>query len=198
MSRTSVWTCPGCLRVVPARIEECYCGVKRSQVPAVQEEPRGSRWLLPIGLLLTSGLALFAATRLWRSPSQEPAPLPRPTATWAPRLAQSAPPSAALSLPTQPSPNPAPSALAVASPNEPVTPESPTASPELEAAPFESLDDRRQRAAEELNRAFEQIAVKAERVRLQMRHFRDGCWTEAGPLPTSGCNGARQELRESF
>ena len=33
---------------------------------------------------------------------------------------------------------------------------------------------------------------------MQVRHFRDGCWTDAGPLPTGGCRAAREELRESF
>jgi len=203
MKRMSGWTCPGCLRLVPARVEECYCGVKRSQLPPAPASDRGTQRVLLLGIPLTGALVLLATVPLWRSHSPAP-PVQeaRPSPGWAPRLASpesparpeprasassAAPAVANLSIPeTTATEPPAPFAEAAAPPPEP------------EAAPLESLDDRRQRAAEELNRAFEQIAVKAERVRMEMRHYRDGCWTDAGPLPTSGCSGARQELRENF
>ena len=37
------WTCPGCGRQVPQRVDACHCGTSREQALAVQQMERAAR-----------------------------------------------------------------------------------------------------------------------------------------------------------
>lgn len=109
-SATSTWTCPSCRRLVPARVEQCRCGVARETAPAglgsPDEEPRRGLSLGEATGLLVMVAAAVVGYRGMRAgstspPANVPASLParvvpavpaeRPTSASVPRFAMPAP-----------------------------------------------------------------------------------------------------------
>lgn len=183
------WTCPACLRVVPARIETCYCGLDRSRLPApVAAHDSDARGLVRAALAVVAVGASIVFVTLGRQapePRAEATPIPpRPPAT----AATTTPPvSQAPAVPVaEPASTPVPDQPPVAAPSP---------SDEPSSAPAESLDDLRDKAAEAYDLGLQQLAARVERFRAAVRHYQNGCRSGGGPWPPSGCDAAREDLR---
>lgn len=183
------WTCPACLRVVPARVETCYCGLHRSQapVPAAARDPgtRGFVWSALGVVAVGASIAVFTLGRQAPEPRAEATPIPqRPPATAATTIP---PVSQAPAVPAgEPASNPVPARPLVAAPSPSDQPSS---------TPTESLDDLRDKAAQAYDSSLQQLAARVESFRLAVRDYQNGCRSGGGPWPPSGCDAVREDLR---
>src|SRR2546422_10828666 len=95
-----VWTCPGCGRRVPHRVEACRCGARRA---AAQGEPGTSGrsyTLLVVAVLLGAGVSLILLRSA--SPRSEPTPTPIASTAPGPTVAPQPPPAPAPPAPAPP------------------------------------------------------------------------------------------------
>jgi hypothetical protein len=187
-SSSSSWTCPVCERRVPSRVDECYCGVLRSQVPKTDRSPKRSGLWLPLGALVAAVMIVIVFPKETPKP---PTPLPPPTPSIQPYV-----PPAPMVLETPPSewrvartdPTPLPAPLQGGSPAEPQRLSSP--SPDVH-----STDSRRARGRVVLSAALEETARKVATLRSALEVHKACRWVRSNGQPYPQCPVAEQQLR---
>src|SRR5262249_23645673 len=89
-ARASTWTCPGCGRHVPPRIDRCRCGHERAASPSIDpvlpDRPsdvtnRRATALVVIGIAVGIGLLALVEALYWVKPRSEPSQLASARAT---------------------------------------------------------------------------------------------------------------------
>ncbi len=192
MAAPQPWDCPICLRHVPAKVPECYCGYKRAA------HARGSR---SPGALASLGFALFAllggaGLAFWLRPAPPPppaassvAPSPSPRPVRAPAQGSSVAsvsttlPAAWRALAIEPPATPSPAVVAA----------TPGAGAPAGAA-AESVDAQRRHGQEALERGLEALRPRVDDFWGLIRRFNDQCIRENTQVV--GCNAARRDLKD--
>lgn len=194
MPAPQAWDCPICLRHVPAKVDECYCGYRHSEPSPPSPAAPASR---ASRALAVAGAALFvtggAVAYLLEAPTPPAAAAP---ATVPPRLARPLPapsgpgpavvttlPEAWKALGIDGTPLPAPAAEASASPT-------PSPSP----TPDESLDAQRALGVAAFEAALSTLTAQAEDFRQKRSRYHDQCTREDQQV--TGCEPARASLQD--
>jgi hypothetical protein len=191
----STWTCPVCERKVPARVAECYCGVRREQVPSVRPgqvptPAEGSRgWVLLAVALALLLVAVPAARRPWSedlppaaaSPPASPATPPNTR----PRVAETAAPAPPVTVWV-----PAPVTVPAPSPETPSP--SPSATPTM-------VDDLREKGGEAYRAATTAAIRSAQALRDRIHDYRSHCGGDQPRVDlVIGCDDVRRALERDF
>ncbi|HJS58160.1 MAG TPA: hypothetical protein VKA01_08665 [Vicinamibacteria bacterium] len=92
MAASAYWRCPVCLRRVPGKVVECYCGRIRQPGDGPDEEDRAKPSPLAVALPGIGLVVVIAALAVWATRPSSPAPKPG-TASPSPRAVSNAPPS---------------------------------------------------------------------------------------------------------
>jgi hypothetical protein len=187
------WRCPICLRRVPGKVAECYCGRKR-QPGDGPDEPEtaaasSTAWLTG-ALVAILGVALFVGLRPRASaPSGPPASTARPEATAAAREpAAEAPPGHARQgdVPGFTGPTPRPTARV----EEPAAIRSPQ--PRPTPTPEDSVDARREQGRLAFENAMRNLQGRAEVLARRLDNLARTCPPEATRV--IGCDALREEI----
>jgi hypothetical protein len=189
MASPQSWDCPICLRHVPAKVAECYCGYHRSE-PVVAAAPTPARTVVA-----AVGAVVFliggAAAWVLQAPPPPPAPSPlaqartatTPPPTRPPVQRPSAMPDAWKALAIETTPSPAGAASSAA----------PTPSPSPTATPDESVDAQRAQGLAAFEAAIAGLTARVADFREKLRRYDAQC--EASNTAITGCDTARAELR---
>jgi hypothetical protein len=189
MAVAAYWKCPICLRRVPDRVAECYCGRKR-QVGDGPEPAEGDGRRRPVlgwlvAALCAAGIAAWAL---------KPPPSPPPVAPQS--TAPTPEPRGLLSGETIPRATPPP-AWPDATPTPalpPVTAAVQAPPPKPSATPSDSADAQRERGAAAFEAATKNLAGRLTVLRGELRHYNEVCPREATLIV--GCDTARREIQQ--
>lgn len=193
MASAAYWRCPICLRRVPDKVAECYCGRKRQAGDGPDEgdaKGGGAGVWLALGVVAIAGLAVFALRR----PPVPAAPTASPGAEVAPEAAAAGPeslpvaPARARNMPafTGSSPDPGVKGATPA----PLAPLEPRPSP----TPEDSVDARREQGRLAFENAMRNLQGRADVLRRRLENLARTCPPEATRV--IGCDGLRQEIAE--
>jgi hypothetical protein len=191
------WRCPICLRRVPDKVAECYCGRKRQagDGPDAGDATGGpGATRIALAALALVGLAVFFALRRTPTPPT-PAPRPGASAASAPGPEPAREPASdssrgvhtlARDVPafTSSSPTPA-TGGAQAAP-------SPAAEPRPTPTPEDSVDARREQGRLAFDLAMRNLQGRVEVLRRRLEHLATTCPAEATRV--IGCDALRQEI----
>ncbi len=185
------WDCPICLRRVPAKVAECYCGEKRAAGAGSKAGSGEGVSALGIGmavLLLAGGAAAYLRQR-----ASVPPPLPE-AATTTPRPAPSGGSAAAPSVSTVPAAwkalaieaTPSPSAPAPVVTQPGAVPGSPT------PTPSDSIDAQREKGLAAFEATLTSLDARAAEFREKLRRYDDQC--ASASTHVVGCDSFRSEI----
>lgn len=189
MAVPAPWDCPICLRRVPAKVAECYCGYKRAG-PAGSGAGSGAGakrlGIALSGLLLAGGAAFYflqpvPGRPVARVTSASPKPVPAtPAATSAPTTLPAA--WRALAIETTPSPGAPIPATTLAG----------GASPSPTPTPGDSIDAQREKGLSAFEATLTSLSARASDFREKLRRYDDQC--ASASTRVVGCDSARSEL----
>ncbi len=195
MTAPQSWDCPICLRHVPAKVGECYCGYKRSD-PRPEARSGGGAASLVLGLVglfaIGGGLAYWLKSP---PPAVSGEATPPPTLAAGPGVPAHhpnvVPPSTTLpeawkALAIEASATPPAAAAAGAAPATPT--------PAPQATPDDSIDAQRAKGLTEFEAALGGLQAKANDFREKLKRYNDQCMRENTQV--TGCDPARAELQE--
>jgi len=188
------WRCPICLRRVPGKVTECYCGRKRQpgDGPDDAGDGRSGAGALWLGLLalLVVGAGAYMAVR--------PAPLPPSPASSRPPPVDLAPPIER-SVPTGlPTPLEAPPELPGPFPQtgevsaDPLSATRPTPRPTPTATPSDSVDARREQGRLAFDVAVQNLRGRLDVLRRRLGQLDTSC--PAAARNVVGCDDLRREI----
>jgi hypothetical protein len=184
------WRCPICLRRVPDKVAECYCGRQRqaSDGPDEGDAPQGSGGaavLLAVIVIAAGGLAYWSFARPKPAPAVSPTPAPVENQ-----------PDAGASGPARPqmgpvgTPVPASNAFRSA-PATTAPPAAPAAPAAKEESSTDSVDARRTAGRAAFEAAAANLQGRLDVLRRRVENFMHQC---AGSTQVRGCDTAREEL----
>lgn len=184
----SAWDCPICLRRVPAKVAECYCGYRRSEPAAPRAASTASRPLaMAAAVLCVLG---GAAAYVLQAP---PPPDSTPSTTLA-RAATPIPPPAGPAGAVPSTMSEAWKALKIETTPTPVVVEaSATPTPAAAPTPDESVEAQRQQGVAAFEAALASLAARVADFREKLRRYDAQC--EATNTVITGCDNARAELQ---
>ena len=192
MAVLAPWDCPICLRRVPAKVAECYCGGRRADLVGSHAGLGERAKTLGVGLVVLL-LAVGAAAYLLRTPA--PPASAASVATGTPRPAASAGTSAPLpSVSTLPA---AWKALAIElapRPSEPapVATQRAAVAPSPTPTPADSIDAQREKGLSAFEATLTSLAARASDFREKLRRYDEQC--ASANTHIVGCDSARSEI----
>jgi len=191
MAVPAPWDCPICLRRVPAKVAECYCGYKRADLAGSGAGSGAGAKELGIALsvlLLASGAAVYLL---------QPVPPARPVASVTsatPKPVPTATPTAMSAPTTLPAAWKALAIEATPSPGAPVpaTTLAGGASPSPTPTPGDSIDAQREKGLSAFEATLTRLSARASDFRENLRRYDDQC--ASASTHVVGCDSARSEL----
>lgn len=192
MAVPAPWDCPTCLRRVPAKVAECYCGGRRADPAGSAAGSGEGANALGIGvavLLLAGGAAAY----FLQTPTVPPSATRVATAT--PRLAAST--GASASAPTVSTVSAAWKAFAIEATPSPSTPASVATqagavAPSPTPTPADSIDAQREKGLSAFEATLTSLAARANDFREKLRRYDDQC--ASANTRVVGCDSARSEI----
>ncbi len=193
MTAAPSWDCPICLRRVPAKVGECYCGYKHTRTPAPTVPARRTTRAVAIafGLLVLGGALAWQGG--WEPPvtAKAPAQASAPARSAVAREPLEAPPStlseAWKALAIEPTPVPETEAASPAAAEVPPT-------PAPQATPDDSIEAQRAIGVAEFQAALSALAAQADEFRQKRNRYHEQCTREDQQV--TGCEAARGSLQD--
>jgi hypothetical protein len=197
MAGASSWNCPICLRRVPERVSECYCGRKRQPEDGLEApEQKGGRGALPLAAVLAACAA--AAYLTLRRP---PAPAPTPLTTAAESPASGPRAGFPGERPPRPAPTPALAESGTAASAPPATSEPAPFATKPMPTPADSVDAQRERGAAAYEAAMKNLAGRLVALRGQVQRYDEQCPSggglqmgPSGATQVRGCDAPREQI----
>jgi hypothetical protein len=184
------WRCPICLRRVPDKVTECYCGRRRQPgdgPDAIDTKKDGGTGVwVALALIALAGLASLVMRRA-PAPAR---PLASPAASLAPGAAEAG------RSPAAAAPGPAGPALIdtlrVVPAASPEAPPSAQPAPRPTPTPADSVDARREQGTLAFENAMRNLRGRAEVLARRLDNLARNCPPEATRV--MGCDGLREEI----
>ncbi len=188
MEAAAYWRCPNCLRRVPDKVAECYCGRKRKPTDGPDEADQAkSAGAGPIlALVSLVGVGAFA---LWFFGRKAPAPV-APSVSAPASHDEQREVAPRVTLVTE---SAMPAGFGVA-PTPAATPAAPARTPEPSASPPDGVDARREAGRLAFDVAAQNLQGRMAVLRRRIENLERTC--PQGSTQITGCDGLRDELSQ--